>query len=72
MTVFSSTQKHEVADAVQAILHFIHHPALPEGEISFRLYINGTKPGECIDIYNNGAIEKRSVDSCPPPITEED
>ena len=41
--MFSVQQKREIADKVQAILKETNHPELPEGEIKFRLRVEGAE-----------------------------
>jgi len=54
--MFSVRQKREIADAVQAILRATNHPELPDGEIVFKLHVEGAEPWSFADIRNNGAI----------------
>jgi len=59
--MFSVKQKREIADVVQTILRATNHPELPEGEISFRLHVDGAEAWSWADISNNGAVEKPNV-----------
>lgn len=54
--MFSVRQKREIADSVQKILRATGHPELPEGEISFRLVVDGAESWSWADIRNNGAV----------------
>lgn len=59
--MFSVRQKREIAEAVQKILRKTNHPELPEGEISFQLYVNGAEIWSWADIRNNAAVENPGV-----------
>ena len=60
--MFSVRQKREITEAVQKILRDTNHPELPkEGEISFRLHVNGDEAWSWADIANNGAVANPSV-----------
>jgi len=54
--MFSIRQKREIADKVQTILRETHHPELPDGEIQFRLHVDGAEAWSWADITNNGAV----------------
>jgi hypothetical protein len=54
--MFSVRQKREIAEKVQRILKETNHPELPQGEITFHLHVEGTKPWAWADIKNNGSI----------------
>ena len=41
--MFSMRQKREIADKVQQILRETKHPELPEGEIQFKLHVDGAE-----------------------------
>ena len=64
--MFSVRQKREIAEKVQIILRGTGHPELPEGEIQFSLYVEGTVDIETVgswaDIRNNGAVTHPGVD----------
>jgi len=56
--MFSVRQKREISDAVQKILRATNHNELPEGEIQFKLHVDGAARWSWADIQNNGsAIE---------------
>jgi hypothetical protein len=59
--MFSVRQKREIAEKVQAILRETGHPELPEGEISFRLHVDGAESWSWADIQNNGVVRDPSV-----------
>jgi len=59
--MFSVEQKREISEAVQQILRATGHPELPEGEISFRMKVQGAKHWSFACILNNGAIKQPSV-----------
>ncbi len=59
--MFSSQQKRDISDAVQKILKVTDHPELPEGEITFRLHVDGADSWSWADICNNGAIGSPGV-----------
>ncbi len=61
--MFSVNQKRKISDAVQEILRATDHPELPEGEIRFRLYVEGRSVLSWAKIKNNGAILTPSVNS---------
>jgi len=54
--MFSIRQKRAIADAVQAILRVTEHPELPDGEIRFRLRVEGAGVLSWAVIENNGAV----------------
>lgn len=54
--MFSVAQKRAISSAVQKILRATDHPELPDGEISFRLYVAGKEAWSWADIRNNGAV----------------
>ncbi len=55
--MFSTQQKHEIAEAVQHILRATNHPELPKGEITFRLHVEGERGWSWADIKNNGDVD---------------
>lgn len=59
--MFSVRQKREIADNVQKILRETNHPELPEGEIIFRLQVNGAQSWSWADIRNNGSVANPGV-----------
>lgn len=59
--MFSTRQKREIADAVQAILRATNHPELPIGEIQFSLHVDGAEFWSWTDIRNNGAVSNPGV-----------
>lgn len=59
--MFSVRQKREISDAVQTLLKETKHPELPEGEIYFRLIVNGATPMSWADIQNNGSVTEPGV-----------
>lgn len=54
--MFSTRQKREIVDAVQAILRATNHPELPAGEIPFNLQVTGREAWSWAVIRNNGAV----------------
>ncbi len=69
--MFSTKTKRLIADAVQKILRATNDPELPQGEITFRLFVEGEDPSvSWADIRNNGAIpvfpdERQERESSP-------
>jgi hypothetical protein len=59
--MFSVKQKREIADKVQAVLRETNHPELPQGEIRFRLHVDGAEPWSWADIQNNAEIKEPGV-----------
>lgn len=56
--MFSTRQKREISDAVQAMLKATNHPELPkEGEVRFELYVEGAESWSWATIVNNGAVK---------------
>ncbi len=54
--MFSIRQKRKIADAVQRILRDTNHPELPDGEIRFKLHVDGAQAYSWADIWNNGDV----------------
>lgn len=54
--MFSVRQKREISEGVQKLLRDTGHPELPEGEITFRLIVQGAAEWSWADIRNNGAV----------------
>lgn len=59
--MFSVAQKRDIAEKVQQLLRDTGHPELPEGEIQFRLVIQGAESWSWADIRNNGAVPNPTV-----------
>lgn len=59
--MFSVQQKRDIADKVQKVLRDTNHPELPEGEIQFRLHVDGAESWSWADIKNNGSVTNPSV-----------
>jgi len=59
--MFSTNQKRQIADQVQALLRATNHSELPIGEIEFTLHVKGNQFWSWADIQNNGAV--------PNPVT---
>ena len=59
--MFSVRQKCEIADKIQQILRETGHPELPEGEMQFRLHVDGADLWSWADIQNNGAVANLGV-----------
>jgi hypothetical protein len=59
--MFSVRQKREIADAVQKILRETQHSELPDGEIQFRLLVNGATALSWADIRNNGSVNHPGI-----------
>jgi hypothetical protein len=56
VVMFSERQKREIAKAVQKILRATNHRELPEGEIQFKLHVQGAHSASWANILNNGAV----------------
>lgn len=54
--MFSTAQKRDIADKIQAILRETAHPELPTGEIKFLIHIEGAAAWSWADIRNNGGV----------------
>jgi len=59
--MFSIRQKREIADAVQRILRETDHPELPEGEITFNLFVQGAYDWSWAQIRNNGTVPNPGI-----------
>ena len=59
--MFSITQKRAISANVQKLLRETHHPELPDGEITFRLHVDGAQSWSWADITNNGAVSNPTV-----------
>lgn len=59
--MFSTKQKREISDKIQAILRDTCHPELPSHEIQFHIHIMGAENWSWADIKNNGACQEPSV-----------
>jgi len=59
--MFSIAQKRQIAEEVQKILQATKHPELPDGEIEFRLMVEGEGGWSWADIRNNGAVENPTI-----------
>ena len=61
--MFSVSQKHAIAVAVQEILRDTDHPELPPKgqEIQFHLHVDGAEAWSWADIQNNGTVPNPSV-----------
>jgi len=59
--MFSVRQKRQISDAIQKVLRETAHPELPDGEISFRLHVDGKESWSWADIKNNGAVSNPDV-----------
>lgn len=59
--MFSVEQKRDIAEKVQKILRETRHPELPEGEIPFRLHVDGAESWSWADISNNGSVTSPDV-----------
>jgi len=59
--MFSLRQKREISEAVQKILRNTNHPELPEGEIKFKLHVDGAESWSWADIENNGSVDNPSI-----------
>jgi len=58
--MFSVNQKREISNKVQAILKETKHPELPDGEIQFKLHVDGAESWSWADIQNNGTFADKS------------
>ena len=54
--MFNVKQKREISDAVQRALRATGHPELPEGEIRFKLRVEGAESWSWAVIHNNGDV----------------
>lgn len=59
--MFSVKEKRSISDAIQRILRSTNHPELPEGEIQFRIHVDGAESWSWADISNNGAVKVPAV-----------
>ena len=59
--MFSVREKRAISDAVQKVLRDTDHPELPDGEIIFRLRVEGAEVWSWAEIRNNGAVMSPSV-----------
>jgi len=59
--MFSLRQKRDISDKVQAVLRETNHPELPQGEIQFRLHVDGAEPWSWAEIQNNEAVPNAGV-----------
>lgn len=59
--MFSVREKRDIAKKVQQILRDTNHPELPEGEINFKLRVEGAEDWSWAEIKNNAAVETPSV-----------
>lgn len=60
--MFSTEQKRMIAAAIQKTLRSTDHPELPEGEIQFRIHVEGAEAWSGADIENNGAVKMPRID----------
>lgn len=54
--MFSTQQKRDISEKIQALLRETNHPELPEGEITFNLHVDGKEDWSWADIKNNGQV----------------
>ncbi len=54
--MFSVKQKRDISAKIQQIIRDTNHPELPEGEILFRIKIQGKESWSYADIQNNGSV----------------
>ena len=59
--MFSLKQKREISHAIQDVLRRTGHPELPDGEIQFKIHIDGAESWSWADIQNNGAVPTPSI-----------
>lgn len=59
--MFSVREKRAISDAIQKILRETNHPELPDGEISFKIHIDGAESWSWADISNNGRVKNPDV-----------
>ena len=64
--MFSLRQKQEIAEKVQQVLRETNHPELPDGEISFRLHVDGAAEWSWADIRNNGHFTAENLPGINP------
>jgi len=50
-----------ISTKIQQILRETNHPELPEGEIYFKIHVEGASGWSWADITNNAAVENPSV-----------
>lgn len=55
--MFTTTQKREIAEAIQKLLRDTKDPKLPDGEIRFSLCVMGSDPSVYGNITNNGCVQ---------------
>jgi arginine utilization protein RocB len=56
-----SSKKREIADAVEKILRNTNHPELPDGDINFKLHVEGAEDWSWVNIQNNKSVSNPSV-----------
>jgi len=59
--MFSVRQKREISDAVEKILRDTNHPELPDGDINFKLHVEGAEDWSWANIRNNKSVTNPSV-----------
>jgi len=59
--MFSIRQKREIANAVEKILRDTNHPELPDGDINFKLHVEGAEDWSWANIQNNKSVSNPSV-----------
>ncbi len=59
--MFSCSQKRDISNDIQAILRDTNHPELPDGEIKFKIHIEGAESWSWADIENNGAVTNPGI-----------
>jgi hypothetical protein len=59
--MFSCDQKRKISDLIQKVIRSTKHPELPEGEIKFKIHIEGKADWSWADIENNGAVTNPGI-----------
>lgn len=61
ITMFSVNQKREISRKIQEIIRETNHSELPDGEINFKIHIDGAENWSWADIENNGSVTNPSI-----------
>ena len=59
--MFSVEEKRAISEGIQKVIRDTKHIELPDGEIKFKIHIQGAEVWSWADIQNNGAIVNPSV-----------
>jgi hypothetical protein len=66
--MFSVAQKRQISEEVQKVLRSTGHAELPDGEIQFKLHVDGAERWSWADITNNGATPTPTVNPHNAPV----